>query len=150
MMLPEFVVWEWVNSKSIPMYVGFGKITNGVCPAICVWNARKDVESHLTKWLCRLKKEPRHAQGTPNIPMTRDNARKLCLSRRLQCRKEKIPLLSHRPFGTTRGGGAPLGVTDDKGIEYDSVRAAAAAHGVNACTVSRRIANPLSGWHTRG
>lgn len=145
-MLPQFVVWEWTDSDGNPMYIGVGKIVNGEHPAIRLWKGRDNLNSQLGEWLMSLKKEPHRAWKVNDLAMVKADAKRLAHSRRLEHIKKKRPLLSNRPFGTVRGGGAPLVVIDDLGHTHKSVREAALAHGVSGATVTRYCQNPLSGW----
>lgn len=144
--VPEFVVWEWTDSDGKPKYVGCGKIVGGVHPAVRMWEDRTNLRSQLGDWLQSLKKEPHRAWKVKDLALVKSDAKKLAHSRRLEHRKKKRRLLSSRPYGTVRGGGAALVVIDEKGDIHESVRDAALAHGISGATVSRRCKNPLSGW----
>jgi len=144
-MVNEYFAWEWLDADGSPMYVGWGKLQRGVHPAEVLWKHRKK-GSELGDRLATLKLEPQRSAVVPQVGITKEEARTYCSARKLELQKKGVQLLSSRPRASRRGGGSALRVVDDRGDEHESVRAAAEAHRLNACTVSRYVRDPLSGW----
>jgi len=145
-MVNEYFAWEWLDSSGSPMYVGWGKKVRGVHPAEAMFKRKVKEKSELTIRLATFKSEPQRSAAIPEVGLTKAEARTYCSARRLELRKKSVELLSSRPLNSRRGGGSALRVVDDRGDEHESVRAAAEAHRLNACTVSRYVRDPLSGW----
>lgn len=147
-MVNEYFAWEWLDADGSPMYVGWGKQIRGAHPAEVLWKQRKK-GSELGDHLATLKSEPQRSAAVPQVGITKEEARTYCSARKLELRKKGVQLLSSRPRDSRCGGGSALSVVDDAGVEHESVRAAAEAHGLNPSTVSRYVKDPLSGWYLR-
>lgn len=143
--MSDYLAWEWAINDELA-YVGCGEMVKGVHPATKLWLERTKYRSQLNDWLVTLSEEPKKSRVIPNIALTKEEARMYAFGRKRELKLKGITLLSTRPFGTTKGGGAPLGVIDEHGTRFPSVRAAAEAHKVTPCTVSRYVRDPLSGW----
>lgn len=147
-MVNEYFVWEWLDAEGFPMYVGWGKMQRGVHPAEALWNHRKK-GSELGDQFAMFESEPQRSAAIPEVGLTKAEARTYCSARKLELQKKGVRLLSSRLRDSRRGGGSAVGVVDDAGIEYESVRAAAKAHSLNPCTVSRFVRDALSGWYVK-
>lgn len=145
----EFVVWEWVDVKGDPFYVGFAKWPEGQeHPATVIWKQRYTYDTELHRYLRELKKEPRRSKRfPPTIKMFRQAARQECYARRKQIKEEEgLRMYSTRPKDSWNGGGSRRVVQGPKGVKYPSVRQAAAAYGWNPCRVSRYCLDRVYGW----
>lgn len=145
----EFVVWEWLDVNGDPVYVGYGKMPMGhkTHPAKKLYQLRNQSESDLNTFLRSLGHEPDRGNGVPTTKMYHSEAKAVVYARRQALKKQGFILLSTRPYGTISGGGLPRAVRSPDGEEYSSVREAAAAIGVNPCTITRQCANKKrGGW----
>jgi hypothetical protein len=139
------VVWTWLNSKSEPVYVGWG-MNGHYHPAKALWISRNQYDSPLTEFLRTLSREPKRSKDSNHPAMSRIEARGLAMSKRENFRAHGFDLFDDRPYATRCGGGASRKVLGPDLETYDSVRDAAAAIGVNPSSVTRWCQGIDSGW----
>lgn len=148
-MIPaQFAVWEWVDDKGTPVYVGRGKYVGEKHPARLMFESRTDPkkDSHLMRWLCSLDAEPKRSESVPALKLHHAEAASWFYIRRQQCKERGLSLLSTRPFGTTTGGGASRAVVSPEGDVYISVRAASRETGISTAEIVRLCNLPKSLW----
>jgi hypothetical protein len=143
---PNQYVWEWLDEKGNPVYLGNMPAKNGEHPADILWDRRRTLNSPLGKWLQSLPEQPPRSQELVSVIMYRSEANALAAMERKRLKKLNVQLLSNRPFGTKIGGGYARAVISPQGDLYESVRAAAAEEGVDAATITRRCKDPANLW----
>lgn len=144
----SFAVWEWLDKDGTPMYVGRGRILDGVHPAQALWNQRTkaELDSHLMRWLRTFEEEPQRSDAVPELTIYQQEADGWFYARRAQLKERGVDLLSTRPFGTTVGGGTSRAVVSPEGDVYTSVREAVRDTGLSVATIIRFCKSPRSDW----
>jgi hypothetical protein len=138
--------WEFIDEQGRKCaYVGCDNHELGAPhPANVLWNERHTVRSDLHNWLRTLPAIPARIDFPAEQPIFRVDALGIAFGLREGYRRQGVRLITTRPEGSCRGGGAAKPVVDPKGDIYDSVRQAAEAHGVSEATVIRYCKDPAN------